>query len=161
MFSCRLWIAESWNVRFLTMFGSHAHRVYQDCGICNLGICDLREANKFSTLCCADFQSMLRRFQDSKIPERDLRPNLEHILRFHDSKIPDGCRCSAASHFPGSKTPQSTGCRPRGHVLQRCEQSRIHVPESQDDPRWQHRQSRITDSNDLQFIVQQTVCREQ
>ena len=43
LFSCRLWIVESWNMIFLTMFGSHAPRVHQDCEICNLGICDLRE----------------------------------------------------------------------------------------------------------------------
>ena len=54
LFSCRLWIVESWNMRFLTIFGSHAPRAHQDCRLCNLGICDLREANKFSTLCCAD-----------------------------------------------------------------------------------------------------------
>ena len=37
LLSCRLWIVESWNMIFLTMFGSHAPRVHQDCGICNLG----------------------------------------------------------------------------------------------------------------------------
>ena len=39
--ACGLW--ESWNMIFLTMFGSHAPPVHQDCGIWNLGICDLRE----------------------------------------------------------------------------------------------------------------------
>ena len=65
LFLCRLWIVESWNMLFLTMFGSHAPRVHQECGIWNLGICDLREDQIVFHFMLA-YESQIPRFQDSR-----------------------------------------------------------------------------------------------
>ena len=82
LFSCRLWIAESWNVRFLTMFGSHAHR--------------FTKTVESVILESAIYQYMLRRFQ---------KPNhfplyAAQIPRFQDSRARFDAKFGAHSQIP-------------------------------------------------------------